>query len=100
MRVMDGEFSGSWINGTAPPMADKKIFVHLPCRCSPVLSLDWGRDMSKPRRFGGFYNIAGLGVNGPNSLVTISTCCDELSSPSYIKYHLVGLKPHFIGHVK
>jgi len=37
---------------------------------------------------------------GPISLVTISICCDELSSPSYIKYHLVGLKSHFIGHVK
>ena len=53
-----------------------------------------------PRHFGGCYIITGPDVYGPNSLVTISTCCDELSSPSYIKYHLVGLKSHFIGHVK
>jgi len=56
--------------------------------------------MTMPRHFGGLYIITGPDSYGPNSLVTISTYCDEQSSASYIMYHLVGLKPHFIGHVK
>jgi predicted phage tail protein len=49
-----------------------------------MLSLNRGRDMVMPRRYGGFYKIGSPDVDGPNSLVTISTYCDELSSASYI----------------
>jgi len=65
-----------------------------------MLSLKRRRDMVMPRRFGGFYKIAGPGVAGPNSLVTISTYCAELSSASYIQYHLRELKSQLIRHVK
>jgi hypothetical protein len=78
---------------TATPSAGTSVSVRFGYRYNRVLSLERGRDMLMPRRFGGFYKVAGPGVNGPNSLVTISTYCDELSSASYIMYHLVGLKP-------
>ena len=83
-RVVDGEYSRSWINGTAPPDADRRISVHLRWGCSPVLSLEWGRDMSMPRQLGGFCLIASSYINEPDSLVTIDTYCDELSSASCI----------------
>lgn len=83
-----------------PPHVDLSTSVHFWCWCTRMLSLRRRWDMIMPRRFGGCYKITGPDSYGPNSLVTISICCDELSSPSYIKYHLVGLKSHFIGHVK
>lgn len=58
-----------------------------------------GHDVAKALRWF-LFNHRPTHRYGSNSLVTIATSCDERSSPSYIKYHLVGLKPHFIGHVK
>jgi hypothetical protein len=85
---------------TATPSADATVSVRFEYQYNRVFTLELGGDMLMPRRFGGFYNIAGLGVNGPNSLVTISTYCDELSLASYIMYHLVGLKSQQIKDVK
>jgi len=78
---------------TAIPSAAASVSVRFGYRYNRVLSLERGSDILMPRRFGGFYKIAGPGIDGPDSLVTISTYFDELSSASYIMYHLVGLKP-------
>ena len=98
--VAEGRFANSSGARTKTPHADLSASVHLWCWCTRMLSLKRRRGMLIPRRFGGFYIITGPDMHGPNSLVTISTCCDELSSASYIMYHLVELKPQFIGHVK
>jgi len=82
--VVKEKLDKSGVNGTATPFADKGFFVHLRRRCSLVLSLEWGRDMSMPRRFGGFGFITSSNSNEPDSLVTIDTYCDELSSASCI----------------
>ena len=91
--VVGGRFLKWSFFETAIPSADTSVSVRFGYRCNRVLSLERGRDMLTPRRFGGFYKIAGPGVDGPNSLVTISIYCNELPSASYIMHHLVGLKP-------
>lgn len=74
----------SRVVGTATPFADVNLPVHFGFRGNRALSLEWGRDISMPRQYGGFYEITDLDVYGPDSLVIISTYFDELSSASYI----------------
>ena len=82
--VVEGRFLNLSVVGTATPSADVSLSVRFEYRCNRVLSLERGRDMSMPRRCGGFYKITSPDIYGPNSLVTISIYCDELSSASYI----------------
>ncbi len=80
--VAEGRSFSAWVDGTAAPSADGGVSVHFWSRCNRALSREGGADMSMPRRLGGFYPITGPDINGPNSLVTFSTYCDEFSSAS------------------
>lgn len=80
--IAEGGLLDLSVVGTAAPSANVGAFVRFRYRCNRVLSLERGRDILLPRQRGGFYQITGPDDDGPNSLVTISTYCDELSLAS------------------
>ena len=92
-ETVEDRFSKWSFFGTTAPSAGASVPIRFGHRYNRLLSLERGSDMLMSRRCGGFYEIAGPLASEPNSLVTTSTYCDELSSASYIMYHLVGLKP-------